>query len=287
MSETVSEPATPPNSTTVHNGLIRDQVATLLVQPLEAASVVLSAGVRVMDSAAPLTIPTLTGSGSVGFVGEGEQIPDAYSADFGEITLMPTTRKSLKCIVRMTAEVVRQAHIGLDALLRQRLVHDVQTALDDALLTGDGAEDTITGLIHQPGVQTGTYDLLTPDTFLDALALLAAEEVTPTRWFLNGADFFAVRKLTDANKRYLLEADITAGTTYKLFGVPVTVTNKLPSGTALLGNMGDVVVVRDTNPQIKVLDQTYAATDEIGIRVTCRYDLGMLRPESLVKLTAA
>lgn len=275
------------NTTTTHAGLIKEQVSSLLVQPLEAASVVLSSGVRIFDSSAPLTIPTLTGSGQVGFVGEGEEIPDTFTAGFSEIKLMPTERKSLKAIVKMTSEVIRQTHIGLDAVLKQRLVHDVQTALDDALLSGDGTDNSITGILNQPGVQTGTLDLTTPDTFLDALALCAANEVKPNRWFLNAVDFFEVRKLKDADERYILEADITADTTYRLFGVPVTVSNKIPAGKAILANMSEIAVVRDLNPQVKILDQTFATTDEIGVRVVTRYDLGLLRPEGVVVLSGA
>ena len=40
----------------------RRQVSQILVQPLEAASVVLAAGPRIFDSSEPLRIPTLTGS---------------------------------------------------------------------------------------------------------------------------------------------------------------------------------------------------------------------------------
>lgn len=271
--------------TTTVPTLIKDQVSSLLVQPLEAASVVLSSGVRIFDSSAPLIIPTLTGSTAIGWVGEGEEIPDDHAVTFDEIKLMPTERKSLKMIQRLTAEAARQSHISLDAVLKQRLVGDVSRALDTALLTGDGTDDSITGIINQPDAVQAELDLTTPDTFLDALAVCAAAEVQPTRWFLNAEDFFDVRKLKDGDDRYLLEADLTRDTTYRLFGVPVAVTNKLPSGKAILANMSEVAVVRDTNPTVKVLDQTYATTDEIGIRITCRYDLGLLRPEGVVVLT--
>ena len=49
----------------------------------------------------------------------------------------------------------------------------------------------------------------------------------------NGGDFINLRKLkleSLSSARYLLESDVTAGPTYSLFGIPVTVTNKLPSG---------------------------------------------------------
>lgn len=271
--------------TTTAPTLIKDQISTLLVQPLEAASIVLSSGVRLFDSSEPLKIPTLTGSTSIGWVAEGEEIPTDHAVTFNEITLMPNARVSLKQIQKYTSELLRQSHIGLDAVLKQRLVRDVSDALDTALLTGDGADDTITGIINQTGVQTGTLDLTTPDTFLDALAKCTAEEVVPNRWFLNAEDFYTVRKLKDSTNKYLLEADLTASATYRLFGVPVTVTNKLPKGKAILANMAEIAVVRDVAPTVKVLDQLYAGTDEIGIRIVTRYDLGLLHPKGVVVLT--
>ena len=43
--------------TTTGASLIAEQVSQILVQPLEAASVVLAAGPRIFDSSEPLRIP--------------------------------------------------------------------------------------------------------------------------------------------------------------------------------------------------------------------------------------
>lgn len=264
---------------------IREQVASLLVQPLETTSFVLSSGVRIFDSSNPLRIPRLVSSGEVGYVGEGEEIPDEYEAQFAEITLMPTDRKSIKRITRYTNELLRMSTAGLDSILKTRLVGDVASKLDDELLAGTGADGSITGILNQTGTQTAELDLTTADTFLDALALTTAAEVTPNRWFLNGSDFITVRKLKDNAGKYLLESDLTKDTTYRLFGIPVTVTNKVPAGSAILADTSQIAVVRDVNPSITVLTERYAEFDEVGIRVVCRYDLGLLHPEGVVVLT--
>lgn len=273
-------------STSSNPTLIKDQVSSLLIQPLEAASVVLSSGVRIFDSSEPLKIPRLVSSGTVDYVGEGAQIPDDYDVSFDEISLMPTSRKSIKSITRYTSELLRASTIGFDSVLRSRLVTDVSNKLDTELLIGTGANDGITGLVNQPGVQEGTLDVADADSFLDALALASASEVVPNRLFVNGQDFIKVRKLKDTAGRYLLEADLTADATYRLFGIPVTVTNKLPEGTAILADMSQVAVVRDVNPSITVLSERYAEFDQIGLRVVCRYDLGLLHPEGVVILGA-
>lgn len=274
------------HNTSDHPSIIHDQISSLLLEPLQAESVVLNSGVRIFDSSAPLRIPTLSGSGSVDYVGESEQIPDSYDVDFDEIRLMPETRKSIKSITRYSSELLRMSAVGFDSIIRSRLLGDVSHKLDNELLAGTGANDGITGLLNQPDVQHGVLDVTEPDAFLDGLALASAAEVTPTRWFMSGADFIEVRKVKDSTGKYLLESDITSGTTYRLFGVPVTVSNKIPVGTAVLANMNDVAVVRDVNPSITVLSERYAEFDQVGLRVVCRYDLGILRPESVVILSA-
>lgn len=267
--------------------LLNDQVAALLVQPLEAASVVLSSGVRIFDTAGQLRIPKLTGSSAVGFVGENEEIPSTHATTFDEVVLMPTDRKSIKVIERFSRESVRQSVIGLDAVLKARLLKVVGDQLDTALLTGTGADDSITGLIEQDDVQTAELDVTDADSLLDAIGKAVAAEVTPNRWFLNGEDFIELRKLKEAtdSSRYLLEADVTRDATYRLFGIPVTVTNKLDPGVAVLADTSNIAVARDVAPSITVLSERYAEWDQIGLRVTTRYDLGLLHPEAVIVLT--
>ncbi|MBF6330266.1 phage major capsid protein [Nocardia transvalensis] len=271
-------------TTTANPELLRDQVASLLVQPLEAASVVLASGPRIFDTAAPLRIPKLVSGAPVGFVGEGELIPEG-DVDFAEITLMPTDRKSLKVLIRFTNELLRQSVIGLDATLKTRLVKDVSDRLDTALLTGDSTAQSITGIINQPGVQTGVLDVSNPNSLLDAIALASAAEVTPNRWFLNGQDFIALRKLKDTTGRYILESDLTEDVTYRLFGIPVTVTNKLAVGKAVLIDMAHVAIARDLAPSVTLLSERYAEYDQQAIRVVTRYDLGLLHPKGVIVLT--
>lgn len=272
--------------TTTGAPLIREQVANILVEPLESASVILAAGPKIFNSSEPLRLPTLTGSTDPSWVAENGLIPDS-EVSFDEINLMPSDRKSIKALTKFSNEMARQSAIGLDAVLKARIVKDVANKLDTALLLGDGTAKTVTGLVNQAGVQTGVLDTTQADSFLDALALTAAAEVNPNRWFINGADFFAVRKLKDTNGKYLLESDISKDTTYRLFGIPVTVTNKLPAGQAVLADMNQVAVVRDIDPSVTVLSERFAEYDQQAIRVVTRYDLGLLHPEGVVVLNKA
>lgn len=276
--------------TNTGGSLIEEQVANFLVEPLQAASVILGApGVRIFDSSEPLRIPTITGDMGGTWVGENELIPEV-NATTGEISLMPSNLKSIKSLTRVSNELVRAAKFGVSEVLQARIVADVRAKLDTALLTGDGADNTVTGLLNQTGPAGPTrapWDATDPDTILDALATLAANEVQPTQLYMSGADFFAVRKLKDADGRYLMQPNIDQGATYALHGINVTVTNKLPAGTAIMADMANVAVVRDTDPRVTLDSSRYLDYDQVAIRVTTRYDIGVLRPEAVLVLETA
>ena len=133
-------------------------------------------------------------------------------------------------------------------------------------------------------IESAPFSALDPDTVLDAIAYMAGNEVTPSALYMSGADFFNMRKLKDGDGRYLLQADVSSAARYALHGIPVTVTNKLPVGKAILGNMADLVVVRDLDPTVTILSEAFAEYDQTGIRVVARYDQGVLRDESFLIL---
>ncbi|MDN6705126.1 phage major capsid protein [Corynebacterium glyciniphilum] len=275
------------NDTKNTNTLIQEQVASILVEPLEAESVVLNAGPTIFNSSEPLRINTINDGFTPTFIGENEEIPDDGAAQFGEIKLMPNERKSIKKIIRVSNELIRQSTVGVSQVLQQRLVKDVANTLDDALLLGDGSDDTITGLVEQDGVLTAEMSTTDTDPFLDALALAASREVTPNRFILNGGDFFELRKLKDGNGRYIMQGGPAEDAPFTLFGVPVTVTNKLPAGKSILADTAAIAVVRDIDPEVTILNERYAEFDQVGIRVKTRYDLGLIRPEGVIVMESS
>lgn len=267
------------------NSLIREKVANMLVQPLQASSVILNAGATIFDSSEPLRIPTIEEGVNPEWVGENQLIPED-EVTTGEISLMPSDRKSIKIITRVSNELIRQATIGVSGVLESRLVADVRNKLDTALLEGDGADNSILGLVNQPGVTTGVFDAANPDSVIDAIGALNALEVNPTRLIVSGADFTEMRKLKDNSGRYLLTPDISAGAVGSIHGIPVSITNKLEAGTAVLADMSAIAVVRDIDPRVDILKERYADYDQTGIRVVTRYDLGLIRPNAVAVLTA-
>lgn len=280
--------------------LLQSEVAQLLVQPLEQASSFLAAGPVIIDSSNPVRIPRIASGVTAGFVAEGSQITDG-DVSFDEVTLLPSTLKSLKVLVRVTNELRRQSVVALDTVLQQRLITDVANALDAALWDGAGTSNTIKGILRASSIATGTLDLTDADSLIDGMATALGNKVSPTHWVMTSGTFATLRKLKIANpgetsdqdfRQYLFDpSTIQNGTTFQLFGLPVIITDNIPAvstkNRVALVDMSKVVVVRDVDAEVKILDQTWGDYDAIGLRVVTRYDTALLQPEAVTLLTEA
>jgi HK97 family phage major capsid protein len=275
--------------------LTREQVQAILVKPLEAASIFLAAGPRIFDSASPVRIPKLGGPTSPDWIGENEQITEK-DVDFDEVTLLPSTMKSVKVITRYSNELARQSVVALDAALRDRLVTDVATKLDTQFLsaTGDGIT-TPKGLFAYAGTQNvAVGGALTLDALLDAWgkALSANVNMAALKWVMTPREFVTLRKLKDGDGRYMLQPDPTMDGVFRLFGAPVLVSARVPdttgsnaTGRAALVDFSQIAVARDMAPSVKILTERYADFDQQAIRVVARYDAAPMNPEAIVTLT--
>lgn len=277
-------------STQTATELTREQVSTILTRPLEARSVFLAAGPRIFDTdGSPVRVPGLPAPDpdSLEWVGENEQIPEV-DPDFSETTLLPSTMQSVKVITRYSNELARQSVVALDAALRDRLVSDVAGKIDGQLLSdsGDGVT-TPRGLFAYADVQSlDVGGPLTLDAILDAqgLALGANVEASRLRLILRPDDYMALRAVKDADERYMLQPDATAGAVASVLGVPVLISPRIPEGRAALVDFAQIAVARDLAPSVKVLTERYADFDQQAIRVVARYDAAPLNPAAVVTL---
>lgn len=131
----------PPLGRLANPQLTREQVLSVLVQPLMQQNVFLAAGPELFDSdGSQIRIPKLQGSTPPGWYAENEQIGES-DVEFDSIILLPPTLKSVKVLVPMSNEILRQSVIALEAALRDRLVYDVSKQLDYAFFEGDGLAD--------------------------------------------------------------------------------------------------------------------------------------------------
>ena len=286
------------HSTATAPELTQEQVRTILTAPLETAAAFLASGPTIIDTPGPLRLPfspapaplesdpeadpPVTG---LEFTGENELIPE-LDHEFEELSLLPSTMKSIKVLTRFSNELARQTFVSLDATLRARLVADVAAKVDAQLFSasGDGVT-TPRGMFAWTGTQNvavgGPLEL---DSVLDGQALALGANVDPARLrlFLRPGDYMALRALKDADNRYMLQPYAAQGATATVLGLPVTISSRIPEGRAALVDMAHIVVARDVMPSVKLLDQTFGDYDQQAIRVVTRFDAAPTAPEAVV-----
>ena len=285
----------PQNTQTTAAGgaLTQQQVADLLLQPLQAKSVFLAAGPRIFDTDGGnnLRIPKLVSSTGATFVAEGATIPDDDTT-FGEITLLPKTMQAVKVITKVSDELLRQSIVALDQVLKDRLVTDIAAALDNAFINGTGTTQPL-GMLAAAGTQSIVVTgAATTDLLYDMSAKLLTANVDPTgaRWLITPYVFNVLRKTkASGTGEYMIQPDLTAAGKFQLLGWPVDVSSRIPTGAAatyyskiVLWVPSLYAVARDIAPEVKVLTERYADTGQVGIRVQARYDAAPLYPESIV-----
>ena len=126
-------------------------------------------------------------------------------------------------LVKLSNELIRTSVVGLESVLRTRLVTDVANALDAALWDGAGTSNTVKGILRATGIQTGTLDLTNPDSLIDGLATAQGNKVSPTHWAMTSSSFAAIRKVKvgTTDKRYVIDPNtIQNGTDFRLLGLP-------------------------------------------------------------------
>jgi HK97 family phage major capsid protein len=282
-----------------------EQVQKILVQPLQARSVFLSSGVHPFDTnGSPIRIPKQAppDDADVSFVGENTAIPENDFA-FDHVSLLPSTMKSIKVITRFSNELARQSVVSLDAAIQQRLVTDVATKLDKALISSIVTDGTVpTGLLSYTGIQTlAVAGAATVDMLYDAeeLALSAEVDAANLRWMMNAKLYKNLKKLkATGTGNYLIQPDPTGRAANALLGYPITVTSRIPrytagsntinpAGTATKAVLWDptqVAVARDLTPAVTLLKERYADFDQLALRVVSRYDAGPLNAAAIVSV---
>jgi len=278
------------SNTTISNAtLTKDQVESLLIMPLQQTSTYMNQGFPMfVSNGEPIKVPSLSSMGTPTYVAEGTAIPEV-SASTSEISLLPSTVHSVKIISRVSRELMRQSVVNVDNAFSMKMVSDVARVLDAAMWNGAGTAGAPLGIanfadVTSAGTAAGT---VTADTFYDIQELAFDEHVDfgRARWAMSPKNLTRVRKLEDSTGQKFLTPSLASGAPATLLGCGYTVTTHLPDDIILFFDPAQVAIGMDDRASVTVLDQTYADYDEIGLRVTARYDTAPLNASAVVKLS--
>ncbi|MDO5492243.1 MAG: phage major capsid protein [Nesterenkonia sp.] len=270
--------------------LTPDEIRTLLLDPVEAASTAAAVSTLIPITGPALRIPKMTETPSARWVSEGTEI-GLSEAKFDELRITPTKLAGLTAI---SNELAADSSPEAQQQVGQKLAADVAAKIDTAYLStveGDEAADAQQGLEHQDATELTTAEGWTDglDIFSEAVFTAEGNGAHLTHWLANPADALALVKLreADGSNRQLLQPDPTEPGRRIIDGKPLITDRNVTPGTIWgVDNTQSLLVVRQ-DAEITTSESVYFSKDSTAVRVIMRVGLGFTNPAGIMKITTA
>lgn len=173
---------------------------------------------------------------------------------------------------------------ALAAYINSRMADGVRNRVEAEIINGDGTSPNLAGLLkagsHTVLDATGTVI----DTIAKAIATVEANGYAPSAVLMNPMDWADVALSKDKNGNYLLGGAGTADAK-RIWGLPVAVSNSVPSGKYLAGDFKAAATVytrQGITVEMFEQDDKNVQQNLITVRAECRKALAVEQPKALV-----
>lgn len=178
-----------------------------------------------------------------------------------------------------------------DFIVRQ-MAEEIAAWLEGQLLSGTGTSQA-QGALYTTNVLTAAGGTaITADELIELQASVKQVYQANACWTMHPTTFTAIKKLKDANNRYLLQDDITGEIPFRLLGKPVFLSDNMPemaagAKTVLYGDYSGLSVNLREDISIEVLREKYATQHAIGVVSWFEFDSRVTDNQRLAVLTMA
>lgn len=265
--------------------LVPDEYERTLVQALQEENKLRSLCKVIHTSSGDRKIPLVAGRGSASWIDEEGAIPETDSS-FGQISL---GAHKIGAIIKVSEELLRDSVFDVEGYIATEFASLVGGAEEDAFINGDGAGKPI-GLLHSSngaatGVTAASATSFTADELIDLVYSLKAPYRRHAMFLFNDQTIKAVRKLKDGNGQFLWQAGLN-GQPDTLLGYRYETSYHMPligagAKPILFGDFSSYWIADREGRSIQRLNELYAATGQIGFRVTQRLDARLVQQEGM------
>ena len=173
-------------------------------------------------------IPKKTSSGTANWVDENsEQDP---TASIPKLTLVELKQHRLYRESAITQQMLNSQEIDLKSFIIDDIVESMIDAVVAAIFTGTGTKQP-TGLLSgiTKKLSLEARGTITFDDMKKCKAKLKKAAWKKAKWFMHSDTLLVLDLIKDNQGRALLQPDLTEETGYKILGIPVEVTDAMPS----------------------------------------------------------
>jgi len=265
---------------------VPDEFEHTLVEALQEENIMRGLVHGITTSSGDRKIPLVTSKGAASWVEEEAAIPESDDG-FGQITL---SAHKVGSMIRISEELLRDSAFDLAAYITGEFARRVGAAEEAAIITGDGSHKP-TGLLHDTlgaelGITTAAAAAITADELIDLQHALKSSYRRRAAFIMNDATVKMIRKLKDGNGQFLWQPGLMYGQPDTLLNQRVLTSGYMPLPAAgnkaiLYGDYSYYWLADREGRSLQRLNELYAATDQVGFKITQRVDGRLILPEAV------
>lgn len=211
------------------------------------------------------------------------------TADSGKFTSVDLGGYLAGALTLIGKSVENNSAFSVVDFIVSQMAEAIATWLEGQLLTGTGSGAAQGALATTNTLTTAAAAAITADELIELQAKIKQAYQANACWTMNPATFTLIKKLKDANNRYLLQDDVTGEFPYRLLGKPVFLSDNMPvvaasAKTVLYGDYSGLSVNFRENISIQVLREKYATQHAIGVVSWFEFDSRVTDNQKLAAL---
>lgn len=221
-----------------------------------------------------------------------------YAADFTELTADAGafTHVELKgyligALTLIGRSLLNKSDMDLVSFVVRKMAEAVSIFVEKELLTGTGsANDHCTGALSTTNtINAGSTTAISADNLIDLQSKVKQAFQANACWTMHPNTWTSIKKLKDANNKYLVQEDFTSAFPYRLLGKPVFLSDNMPviasaAKAVLYGDYSGLSVNIQEDVTVEILRETYATQHAIGVIAWMEVDSKVSDPQKLAAL---
>lgn len=266
--------------------LVPDEYERTLVDALREENRLRTLCKIIRTSSGDRKIPLVASHGTASWVEEEGAIPESDDA-FGQITI---GAHKIASMIKVSDELLQDSVFDIANYIATEFARRVGDAEEAAFINGDGSGKPY-GMLHASngaaaGVTAASATAITADELLDLIYSLKAPYRKRAVFLMHDSTIKAVRKLKDGNSQYLWQPGMKEGEPDMLLGYRLVTSTHMPTIAAdakpiLFGDLTSYWIADREGRSMQRLNELYAATGQVGFRVTQRVDGRLVQTEGL------
>lgn len=180
--------------------------------------------------------------------------------------------------VKISETLIRKAVLDVAGLVRDRMAYKLGGTMENAYMVGTGAKQPLGMFVaSDDGVPTSrdvstdnTTTQIKPDNLITVQGTLKEQYQGNARWLFHRDALTQIRKLKDGNGQYLWVPGLQAGAANQILNKPYVLSEWCPNTfttgkyVGMYADFRYYWIVDTLNMAIKVLNELYAETNQIG-----------------------